>query len=186
MSTDEAIRRRRSTRNYDPEVTIPFAALSTLLTSSNQPVSSDFMGSHGTRLVDQYLIVNGVESLRQGIYAVEPARSELEPLVLGDFRDAAAGIACAQGYAATGQVNIYYLVNLEPLLDAWGDRGYRVAQFEGALRAEKLHLATHTMGLGAVGSTSVDDEVIRLFSPHAAGKSYMFVLVFGKRRRAAG
>jgi hypothetical protein len=42
------------------------------------------------------------------------------------------------------------------------------------------------MGLGAVGSTSVDDEVIRLFSPHAAGKSYMFVLVFGKRRRAAG
>jgi hypothetical protein len=34
-----------------------------------------------------------------------------------------------------------------------------------------------------VGSTSFDDEVVDFFSPHAAGKDYMFVTVFGKRRR---
>ena len=32
-------------------------------------------------------------------------------------------------------------------------------------------------------STSFDDEVVEFFSPHAAGKDYMFVTVFGKRRR---
>ena len=56
---------------------------------------------------------------------------------------------------------------------------------EAALFAGKLHLGAHALGLGAVGSTSVDDEVIRFFSPHAAGKSYMFIVVFGRRRKRA-
>jgi hypothetical protein len=46
-----------------------------------------------------------------------------------------------------------------------------------------LHLGAHAFGLGAVGSTSVDDEVTAFFSPHAAGKSFMFIVTFGKRRR---
>jgi hypothetical protein len=52
-----------------------------------------------------------------------------------------------------------------------------------AIFAGKQHLAAHALGLGAVGLTSLDDEVIRFFSPHAAGKSYMFVIVFGTRRK---
>jgi hypothetical protein len=35
--------------------------------------------------------------------------------------------------------------------------------------------------MGAVGSTSLDDEVVEFFSPGAAGSSYMFVTVFGVR-----
>ena len=50
------------------------------------------------------------------------------------------------------------------------------------MHAGKLHLGTHALGLGAVGSTAYDDEVIEFFSPHAAGKDYGFVTVFGKRR----
>ena len=69
------------------------------------------------------------------------------------------------------------------MLERYGNRGYRLAQLECSLYAGKLHLGTHALGLGAVGSTSFDDEVIDFFSPHAAGKSYMFILVFGKRRR---
>jgi hypothetical protein len=37
------------------------------------------------------------------------------------------------------------------------------------------------VGMGAVGSTSLDDEVVEFFSPGAAGYSYMFVTVFGVR-----
>ena len=43
-------------------------------------------------------------------------------------------------------------------------------------------MSTHAVGLGAVGSTAFDDEVVEFFYPHAAGKDYMFVTVFGKRR----
>jgi hypothetical protein len=79
-------------------------------------------------------------------------------------------------------VNLYYLAHLPSILGRYGNRGYRLAQLEGALHAGKLHLGTHALGLGAVGSTAYDDEVIEFFSPHAAGKDYGFVTVFGKRR----
>ena len=46
----------------------------------------------------------------------------------------------------------------------------------------KLHLGTHALGLGAVGSTAFDDEVVEFFSPRAGGTHYMFVTVFGRRR----
>ena len=42
------------------------------------------------------------------------------------------------------------------------------------------------MGLGATGLTFFDDEVTQFFSPHAAGKSVMFLTLLGvpqKRRR---
>ena len=44
-------------------------------------------------------------------------------------------------------------------------------------------LAAEARGLGAVALTSFDDEVIDVFSPRAAEASYMFVTVFGARRR---
>ncbi len=43
----------------------------------------------------------------------------------------------------------------------------------------------HALGLRAVGSTSLDDEEVEFFSAHAAGKRYMFVTVFGRRRAVA-
>jgi SagB-type dehydrogenase family enzyme len=185
MPIDEAIRRRRSTRHYDTEVTIPLAALSTLLDRSGRGVAMDCLDPAAPPLNDQYLIVNGVDGLDQGTYVVQPQRRALERLATGDMRAAAARLACAQQYAADAHVNIYYLADLEPILARYGNRGYRIAQIEGALLAGKIHLGAHALGLGAVGSTSVDDEVVRFFSPHAAGKSYMFVLAFGKRRRRA-
>jgi len=69
------------------------------------------------------------------------------------------------------------------VLEHYGNRGYRLAQVEAALYAGRLHLAAHALGLGAVGSTSFDDEVTDFFSPPAAGASLMFVTVFGARRR---
>ncbi len=72
--------------------------------------------------------------------------------------------------------------DLGPVLERYGNRGYRLAQLECSLSAGKLHLGAHALGLRAVGSTARDDEVVAFFSPHAAGQSYMFVTVFGKRR----
>jgi SagB-type dehydrogenase family enzyme len=180
---DEVIRRRRSTRHYAAEVPVGFEAFSTLLDRSSRGVAVDCLDPSGPALNDQYVIANNVEGLDRGAYVLYPRRSGLEPLAAGDMRAAAAGLACGQEYAAEAHANVYYLADLEPILERYGNRGYRVAQTEAALFAGKLHLATHALGLGAVGSTSVDDEVIRFFSPHAEGKSYMFVIVFGIRRK---
>ena len=179
---DAVIQRRRSTRHYAADVPIPFATFSTMLDRASRGAAMDCLDPAAAPLNDQYLIVNNVEGLDPGAYVVDPRRSGLHLLATGNMRGAAARLASGQGYAADAHVNVYYLADLEPILERYGNRGYRIAQLEAAIFAGKLHLAAHALGLGAVGSTAVDDDVIRFFSPHAVGKSYMFVIVFGKRR----
>ena len=179
---EQIIFRRRSTRSYDTDVEIPFDAFSTLLDRSTRGVASDVL-TPGTPLTDLYLIVNGVEGLTPGLYLHHPHLGAVELLREGTFRAQATRIAAAQQYAGNAHVNLYYLAHLPSILAKYGNRGYRLAQLEGALHAGKLHLGTHALGLGAVGSTAFDDEVIEFFSPHAAGKDYAFVTVFGKRKR---
>jgi SagB-type dehydrogenase family enzyme len=179
---EQVILRRRSTRNYDTDVDIPFEVFSTLLDRSTRGVASDVLVP-GAPLTDLYLVVNAVEGLVPGIYLHHPARGAVELVREGRFRAEATRIAAIQQYAGDAHVNLYYLAHLPSIVAHYGDRGYRLAQLEGALHAGKLHLGTHAVGLGAVGSTAFDDEVVEFFSPHAAGKDYMFVTVFGKRRR---
>jgi SagB-type dehydrogenase family enzyme len=180
---EEIIFRRRSTRKYDTDVAIPFAAFSTLLDRSTRGVASDVLVP-GAPLTDLYLIVNGVEGLAPGVYLHHPRLGAVELLREGSFRAEARRIAADQSYPGDAHVNLYYLAHLPSILARYGDRGYRLAQLEGALHAGKLHLGTHALGLGAVGSTAYDDEVVAFFAPHAAGKDYAFVTVFGKRRSA--
>jgi len=178
---EQIIFRRRSTRKYDTGAEIPFDAFSTLLERSTRGVASDVL-TPGAPLTELHLIVNAVQGLVPGIYRHHPGRNAVELLRGGEFRREAARIAARQQYAGDAHVNLYYLAHLPSILQRYGDRGYRLAQLEGALHAGKLHLGTHALGLGAVGSTAFDDEVIDFFAPHADGLDYMFVTVFGKRR----
>lgn len=182
-SIDDIIQRRRSVRNYDIDTPAPFDAFSTLLSISSQGFVSDCLAQTAPPLNGRYLIVNNVEGLEPGVYVHHPDRGAIELLKPGLFREDAARLASGQQYAADAHVNFYSLVDLDAVLARYGNRGYRIAQTEGALQASKLHLAAHAVGLGAVGSTSVDNEVIEFFSPHAAGRSFMFILTFGVRRR---
>jgi SagB-type dehydrogenase family enzyme len=185
-SIDDIIRRRRSVRHYDVDKPAPFAAFSTLLALSSQGVVSDVLDHTAPLLNGRYLIVNNVEGVEPGAYVHHPELGAIEQLRAGNFRKDAAILASGQEYAANAHVNFYSLVDLDAVLEHYGNRGYRIVQTEGALFASKLHLAAHAVGLGAVGSTSRDNMVIDFFSPHAAGKAYMFILTFGVRRRRTG
>jgi hypothetical protein len=179
---EDLIFQRRSTRHYAAETPLPFALFSTLLDASSHGFAADCLGLGAPPLHDLYLIVNNVEGLASGIYLHHRQLQAVELLREGDFRRQASHIATEQDYAAEAHVNCYYLADLAPILDRYGNRGYRLAQLESALYAGKHYPGAHALGVGAVGSTSLDDEVIEFFSPHARGKSYMFVTVFGVRR----
>ena len=130
-----------------------------------------------------YLIINNVEGLARGSYAVHQEGQALEPVRLADSRAVASHLACDQSYAAAAHVNAYALTDLEPVLAHFGNRGYRLAQLEAALFGAKLQLAAHALGLGAVGSTAYDDEVTAFFAPPGKRLEFMFVAVFGAKRR---
>ncbi len=71
------------------------------------------------------------------------------------------------------------------VLGRFGNRGYRVAQLEGGIIAGRMYLGAYAHGFGATGLTFFDDDVTDFFSPHAAGKSVMFLVALGYPDRAA-
>ena len=94
----------------------------------------------------------------------------------------------AYGTSAAGAdaaVNVYSLCRLARTLERFGNRGYRAAQLEAAITGGRLYLAAYAQRFGASGLTFFDDEVTEFFSPHAAGKSVMFLVALGYPDRAA-
>jgi hypothetical protein len=76
-------------------------------------------------------------------------------------------------------VDIFFLADLRPILQRFGNRGYRAVQLEAGILGGKIYLAAYAQRLGATGLTFYDDDVIRFFSPHAEGKSAIFLVAVG-------
>ncbi len=84
-----------------------------------------------------------------------------------------------QDLAGDASVNVYFMTDLNPILERFGNRGYRIAQIEASIMAGKLYLGAYALGLGATGLTFFDDDVTTFFAPHAQDKSVMFLLAVG-------
>ena len=181
-SIETVIRRRGSTRHFAQEP-ITLQQLSTVLDKSTQGVPADFLNPPGSTLNDIYLIVNAVDDLAPGAYVYHRDLRSLELLAEGEFRYQAGYLGLTQQLPADASVNIYFLAALEPVLDRFGNRGYRAAQLEASAIAGKMYLAAYAQRLGATGLTFYDDGVTQFFSPHAEGKSVMFLVALGKKAR---
>jgi SagB-type dehydrogenase family enzyme len=176
---EHVVRHRGSTRNFAHEP-ITFAQLSAVLAGATQGISADFLSSPEMSLTDLYLIVNAVEGLPTGAYVYSRRQHALELLREGSFRRESAYLGLGQQLPGDASVNMYCLTDLTSVLACFGNRGYRAAQLEAAIIGGKCYLAAYAQGLGATGLTFFDDDVTAFFSPHAAGKSVMFLTAIGK------
>jgi SagB-type dehydrogenase family enzyme len=179
---EQVIVRRGSTREFAREA-ISFRQLSTVMDRAVRGLNADFSGSPETPLNDAYLIVNAVEGLVPGAYLYHRDRRALEVLKAGNFRTTAGELALHQELTADASVAIFFLADLSPILASLGNRGYRVAQLDASLAGGRLYLAAYALGLGASGLTFFDDAVTDFFSPHAHGKSVMFLIALGRKRK---
>ncbi len=182
---DEVVRRRGSTRVFDAQRPITLEQLSALLERSTRGVPADFLDPLGVTLLDLYLIVHGVEGLAPGAYHYCREEHSLELLREGQFRQAAGRLGLGQALPAQAAVDVYSLTDLPRVLDRFGNRGYRAAQLEGGITGGRMYLAAYAQRFGATGLTFFDAEVTEFFSPHAAGKSAMFLVALGHPDRAA-
>ncbi len=182
-SLESVIRRRGSTRAFERGSSLSLAELSTALERASAPLPTDFSAAPSTALVDLYLIVHAVEGVPAGAYFYSSERGALELLREGDFRVTAGRLGLHQQLPADAAVNVYCLTDLEAVLEARGNRGYRAVQLEGGIRGGLLYLAAYALRFGATGLTFLDDEVIEFFSPHARGKSVIFLTALGRSVR---
>jgi SagB-type dehydrogenase family enzyme len=177
---EQVILRRGSTRTFDKAASITLSQLSTILDGAAQGVPADFLEPLGSQLNDLYLIVHSVEGLRSGAYFLQRDRNTLEVLKQGDFRAEAYHLGLGQELPADACAAVFFLADLQPILERYGNRGYRAAQLEAGVIGGRMYLAAYAQRLGSTGLTFFDDDVTAFFSPHAKGKSAIFLLAVGK------
>ena len=188
-SIEKVISRRGSTRQFSREpITLP--QLSLMLDRATHGIPADFLdpvGGHlndlhlnDLHLNDLYLIVNNVDGLAAGAYVYHWDSKSLELLKPGDFRDKAGFLGLEQQLPADAAVDVFFLADLKKILERYGNRGYRAVQLEAGILGGKLYLAAYAQHLGASGLTFYDDDVVNFFSPHARGKSAIFLVALGR------
>jgi SagB-type dehydrogenase family enzyme len=184
-SIEQVILRRGSSRRF-ARTPITLSQLSTILDRATRGVPADFLDPLGTQLNHLYLIVHAVEGLEAGAYVFHRDRGLLEYLKPGNFRDQAGYLGLEQELPADAAVDIFFLADLQPILQRFGNRGYRALQLEAGIFGGKVYLAAYAQRLGATGLTFYDDDVIRFFSPHAEGKSAIFLVALGNSAKRLG
>jgi SagB-type dehydrogenase family enzyme len=176
---EQVILRRGSSRQF-ARTPISLTQLSTLLDRATRGIPADFLNPLGSQLNHLYLIVHAVEGLESGAYVFHRDRGALECLKQGNFRNQAGYLGLEQQLPADAAVDIFFLADLRPIFVRFGNRGYRAVQLEAGILGGKLYLAAYAQRLGATGLTFYDDDVTRFFSPHAEGKSAIFLIAVGK------
>ncbi|MGA9799117.1 MAG: SagB/ThcOx family dehydrogenase, partial [Terriglobales bacterium] len=177
-SIEQVILRRGSSRKF-AHTPITLAQLSTMLDRATRGVPADFLDPVGSQLNHLYLIINAVEGLEPGAYVFHRGRAVLELLKPGDFRSQAGYLGLQQALPADAAVDVFFLADLQPILQRYGNRGYRAVQLEAGILGGKLYLGAYAQHLGATGLTFFDDDVTAFFSPHAQGKSAIFLVAVG-------
>jgi SagB-type dehydrogenase family enzyme len=177
---EQVILRRGSSRAFDKTASITLAQLSTILECATRGLPADFLEPPGAQLNDLYLIVHSVEGLKPGAHFFRRAQHSVELLKEGGFRAEAYHLGLEQQLPADACLDIFFLADLERILEQYGNRGYRAVQLEAGAIAGRMYLAAYAQRLGATGLTFFDDDVVNFFSPRAKGKSAIFLLAIGK------
>jgi hypothetical protein len=178
ISLTDTILLRGSTRKFAREATITFEQLTTVIDGSTQDIPLDFLSPKAT-LIDYYLIANQVKGLPSGSYYFNRETKSLDQLKVGQFRSMSGYLCLEQSLFADANAVLFLMADLDQVISALGDRGYRAAQFEAAVRAGKIYLSSYSLQIGASGSTFYDDAVTEFFFPHAKGKSTMIAVGVG-------
>ncbi len=178
-SLGETIAKRGSTREFSGEA-ITAAELSTALYHATRGFPADVPSG----LTDLYVNVHAVTGLEPGAYAYHPGSHALLRLRTGDVRAASTFLCLEQALGGTSSATVFFLSDLAPVLEGWGNRGYRLANLEAGLIGGRLYLGAYAQRFGASGLTFYDRAVVEFFSPHAAGKDALFVTALGRSRKS--
>lgn len=159
----ELVRRRGSTRRFDPAAVAPAGLLTDALAWATRPVPGDFLPP-GATLLEHHLAVHAVGGVPAGLYRW--GANGLAQVRQGDLRAAARHLCLAQDLGGDGCYTAFHCAD-DRVTDALGSRGYRAAQLEAGIVAGRLHLAAFALGFGASGLTFFDEEVRRALATDA-------------------
>jgi SagB-type dehydrogenase family enzyme len=161
---EAVILRRGSTRRF-ARAPLPRGTLHWAMATATRPVPGDFIPPRAT-LLEHFLAVHAVDGLPPGAYRW--SEGDFQLLRTGAERRRTHALCLGQDLCGDSAATVFHCARLEPILEALGSRGYRAAQLEGGVAAERLQLSAFALGFGASGVTFLDDEVSAFFGTRAA------------------
>jgi len=153
--------------------------LSALLHHATVDLPADFLEGPETSLLDLYLVVHRVTGLGPGLYTFRPGTSGLTREHAGALGAALEKSLARSSVGHDAAAHLILVSDLDPILERFGNRGYRLAQVEAGVTAGRLGLAAQSIGLGAPVLDFFDDEMSRFLSPYANGKAMILALGLG-------
>jgi hypothetical protein len=135
------------------------------MAAATRAVPGDFVPRQAT-LLEHFLAVHAVQGLTPGAYRW--SEGEFQLLRAGAERSRTRSLCLGQDLGGDAAATVFHCGQLEPILEGLGARGYRAAQLEGGVAAERLQLAAFALGVGATGLTFLDDDVSAFFGTGAA------------------
>lgn len=184
---EEAIRKRRSVRNYKDEA-ISLKELSNLLFSA-QGITGDYFGtslrtapSAGALYpFEIYIYVHNGENLERGIYHYNVLEHSLEFIKKGDFRNSFFKAGLFQEMFLEAPIIFVYTAIFERTTQKYGDRGYRYVYIEAGHIAQNVSLECISLGLvSCVIGAFFDDMINEILGVDGKKESAIYIQTIGK------
>jgi SagB-type dehydrogenase family enzyme len=164
---ESVVLRRGSTRQMRPAVAPPELLHWAMAVASRQ-VPADAVPA-GTSLLSHQLAVHAVRGVESGLYRVVDGKAELHRAAPEtDVRRLSEHLCLDQPLGGDSAYTDFICADLDAVLHAYGDRGYRLAQLEAGVAAGRLQLAAFALGHGGTGLTFYDQEISAAFDTRAA------------------
>ena len=187
LSTEEAIRHRRSTRNYSGQP-MTLQELSRLLFYvggingerwSHRLRSAPSSGA--LYPIEVYPVVHQVEGLSPGVYHYGVQNHSLAQLQVGDLRAEVVRQGVMQEFLGQANVVFFFTVIFQRMRWKYRDRTYRYGLIEAGHLGQNLYLAATSMGLGACAiGAFMDNQVNAMLGVDGKEEAAIYMLAAGK------
>ena len=160
ISIEEAIKGRRSVRDYTSESVTP-EELSQILWAA-QGITGKSRGraapsAGATYPLELYVVVERVTGLDPGLYHYLPKEHAIERFMSGSYSPILSAAALNQPAVRDAAVNLVFAAVYERTTTRYGERGIRYVHIDVGHASENVYLQCRSLGLGTVAVGAFDN-----------------------------
>jgi SagB-type dehydrogenase family enzyme len=184
ISIEEALIKRRSTRDYKPDP-LTIQEISQLLWATQG--ITDKKGfrtapSAGALYpLEVYVVVGDVKNLMDGVYKYNPTQHELLRVLNGNKRSELAKAALDQTWVKEAAIDIVIAAVYERTTVKYGDRGVRYVHMEVGHAAQNLCLQASALELGIVTVGAFYDDQVKTVLSLPDQEMPLYIIPVGRK-----
>ncbi|HEV2126489.1 MAG TPA: SagB family peptide dehydrogenase [Chloroflexota bacterium] len=187
LPTEEAINRRRSTREYsgEPMTLDELSRMLFLMGGINGERWGNRLrtapSSGALYPVEAYTVAHNVTGLEPGVYHYGVKDHSLAQLRGGDLRDEVVSQGLSQQFLGQCNIVLFLTVIFQRMRFKYRDRTYRYGLLEAGHLGQNIYLAATSMGLGACAiGAFMDDEINTMLGVDGEEEAAVYMLAVGK------